>query len=124
MIRISQLKLDVNHDEKQLVSKICKQLHINETMLQSYQIQKMSIDARKKPQIFYIYVVDVEVNNEKQVLAKIKDVTIQKVVKEPYVFSCAGDKKLANKPVIVGSGPAGLFCAYMLSKYGYCPILL
>ena len=124
MIRISQLKLDVNHDEKQLVSKICKQLHINETMLQSYQIQKMSIDARKKPQIFYIYVVDVEVNNEKQVLAKIKDVTIQKVVKEPYVFSCAGDKKLANKPVIIGSGPAGLFCAYMLSKYGYCPILL
>ena len=124
MIRISQLKLDVNHDEKQLVSKICKQLHINETMLQSYQIQKMSIDARKKPQIFYIYVVDVEVNNEKQVLAKIKDVTIQKVVKEPYVFSCAGDKKLTNKPVIVGSGPAGLFCAYMLSKYGYCPILL
>ena len=124
MIRISQLKLDVNHDEKQLVSKICKQLHINETMLQSYQIQKMSIDARKKPQIFYIYVVDVEVNNEKQVLAKIKDVTIQKVVKESYVFSCAGDKKLTNKPVIVGSGPAGLFCAYMLSKYGYCPILL
>ena len=73
MIRISQLKLEVNHTEKQLVSKICKMLHINQDMLKSYEIQKLSIDARWKPQIFYIYVVDVQVNNEKQVLSKIKD---------------------------------------------------
>ena len=83
MIQISQLKLEVNHNEKQLVSKICKTLRIGEAALKSYQIQKMSIDARRKPQIFYIYVVDVEVNNEKQVLAKIKDNTVQKIVKKP-----------------------------------------
>lgn len=124
MIRISQLKLDVNHNEKQLVSKICKMLRINETMLESYQIQKLSIDARKKPQIFYIYVVDVVVSNEKQVLSKINDNTIQKIEKKPYVFTCTGTKKLSQKPVIIGAGPAGLFCAYMLSKAGYCPILL
>lgn len=124
MIRISQLKLEVTHSEKQLVSKICKQLRISEDMLQDYQIQKMSIDARKKPQIFYIYVVDVKVNNEKQVLSKVKDNNVQKVVNEPYIFSCTGDKKLSKRPVIIGSGPAGLFCAYMLSENGYCPILL
>ncbi len=124
MIRISQLKLEVNHTEKQLVSKICKTLRINEDMLTDYQIQKLSIDARKKPQIFYIYVVDVKVNNEKQVLAKVKDNNVQKIVKDPYAFVCSGKEKLPFRPVVIGSGPAGLFCAYMLSQNGYCPILL
>ena len=126
MIRISQLKLEVNlnHTEKQLVSKICKILHINQDMLKSYEIQKLSIDARWKPQIFYIYVVDVQVNNEKQVLSKIKDKNVQKVEKAPYVFSCTGTEKLNYPPVIIGSGPAGLFCAYMLAQNGYKPVLL
>lgn len=124
MIRISQLKLEVPHGEKQLVSKIAKQLRINETEILSYEIQKLSIDARKKPQIFYIYVVDVKVNNEKQVLSKIKDNTVQVVEKKNYIFNCTGDAVLTNRPVIIGSGPAGLFCAYMLSQNGYCPILL
>ena len=124
MIRISQLKLDVNHTPIQLVEKICKILRISEETLESYEIQKLSIDARKKPQIFYIYVVDVLVRNEKQVLAKVKDNTISKIEKKPYVFECKGTKKLNNRPVIIGSGPAGLFCAYMLALAGYCPIIL
>ena len=124
MIRISQLKLEVNHTEKQLVSKICKVLHINQDMLKSYEIQKLSIDARWKPQIFYIYVVDVQVNNEKQVLSKIKDKNVQKIENKPYIFSCTGTDKLNQPPVIIGAGPAGLFCAYMLAQNGYKPILL
>ena len=124
MIRISQLKLEINHSKEQLVSKICKTLRINEGMLIGYQIQKMSIDARKKPQIFYIYVVDVEVNNEKQVISKVKDNNVAVVMNKPYAFLCSGDKKLSLRPIVIGSGPAGLFCAYMLSENGYCPILL
>ena len=124
MIRISQLKLEVNHTREQFVSKICKVLRINGDMLLEYQIQKMSVDARKKPQIFYIYVVDVKVNNEKQVLAKVKDNNVQKIEKEPYVFPCIGKKKMLHRPVVIGSGPAGLFCAYMLAENGYCPIVL
>ena len=124
MIRISQLKLEVPHNEKQLISKIAKQLRIKETDILSYEIQKLSIDARKKPLIYYIYVVDVKINNEKQVLTRVKDGSIQLVRKNPYVFSCTGEKMLSNRPVIIGSGPAGLFCAYMLSQNGYCPILL
>ena len=124
MIRISQLKLEVNHTEKQLVSKICKVLHINQDVLKSYEIQKLSIDARWKPQIFYIYVVDVQIKNEKQVLSKNKDKNVQKVEKTPYFFSCTGTEKLNYPPVIIGAGPAGLFCAYMLAQNGYKPILL
>ena len=124
MIRISQLKLEVPHNEKQLTLKIAKQLRIKESDILSYEIRKLSIDARKKPQIYYIYVVDVEVNNEKQILLKIKDATIQPVENKPFIFKCSGKKMLSERPIIIGSGPAGLFCAYMLSQNGYCPILL
>lgn len=124
MIRISQLKLDVTHTEEQLKAKICKLLHISEDALESYTIQKLSIDARKKPQVFYIYVVDVRVRNEKHVLSKNKDNTIFKIENTPYVFKSTGTKELVSKPVIIGAGPAGLFCAYMLAEAGYCPIVL
>lgn len=124
MIRISQLKLEVSHTKEQLVNRICKLLHISEKEVHSYNIQKMSIDARKKPQIFYTYVIDVSVLDEKKVLSKVKDNSISKVEVKPYTFKISGTKTLDNRPVIIGSGPAGLFCAYMLSENGYCPILL
>ncbi len=124
MIRISQLKLEVNHTKEQLENKICKLLHISEKEMHSYSIQKMSIDARKKPQIFYTYVIDVNVADEKKVFSKVKDNSISKVEYNPYTFLINGTKKLDNRPIIIGSGPAGLFCAYMLSENGYCPILL
>lgn len=124
MIRISQLKLDVMHTKEQFINKICKLLHISEKELLSIELRKMSIDARKKPQIYFIYVVDVNVADEKKVLSKVKDNSINKVEDIPYTFFVSGTKKLGHRPVIIGSGPAGLFCAYMLSENGYCPILL
>lgn len=124
MIRISQLKLDVMHTKEQFINKICKMLHISEKELLSIDIRKMSIDARKKPQIYFIYVIDVNVADEKKVLAKVKDNLISKVEDTPYTFFVSGTKKLGHRPIIIGSGPAGLFCAYMLSENGYCPILL
>ncbi len=124
MIRISQLKLDIGHSEKQLVHKICKLLRIGNEELIRYEIQKLSIDARKKPQIFYIYVIDVLLKNEQEVLKRNKDASIQKIEKKPYVFPVTGEKEMLKKPVIIGSGPAGLFCGYMLSENGYRPIIL
>ena len=124
MIRISQLKLEVNHSKQQLEYKICKSLRIHENALKGYQIQRLSIDARKKPQVFYIYVIDVEVDNEQLVLSKIRDNNIQKVSEKPYIFEVIGKREITHKPLIIGSGPAGLFCAYMLAENGYCPVLL
>ncbi len=124
MIRISQLKLEADHSEEMLLNKICKILHINKNGIESYCIQKMSIDARKKPQIFYSYVVDVKVSNEKQILEKNKDSNVCKADMITYSFPTLGNKELETRPVIIGMGPAGLFCAYMLAQNGYNPILL
>ena len=123
MIRIGQLKLQPDHTEKDLLQKLAKTLHISERDIVSYQIKKQSIDARKKPDLKFVYTIDVTVQNETQVLKKQKGNTVSLVKETPYVFKAIGKMKMQNRPIIIGSGPAGMFCAYMLAQHGYRPIL-
>lgn len=128
MIRISQLKLEVHHTEADLRAKILGLLRIREDELISYTRKKQSLDARRKPQLFYVYTIDVKVKNEngiKKHFRKQKHSNIQFQPEEkPYSLCACGTKPLAHRPVIVGTGPAGLFCGYELARLGYCPILL
>ena len=123
MIRIGQLKLQPDHTEKDLIQKIAKTLHISEREIVNYQIKKQSIDARKKPDLKYVYTVDVTVQNEIQVLKKQRNNSFALVKDIPYVFKTIGEKEMKHRPIVIGSGPAGMFCAYMLAQYGYRPIL-
>ncbi len=123
MIRIGQLKLQPNHTGQDLLDKIAKTLHISVHDILRFEIQKQSIDARKKPDLKYVYTIDVSVANEKQVLKKQKSGDITQVTYTPYIFQASGTQKMTERPVIIGSGPAGLFCAYMLAKHGYKPII-
>ena len=126
MIRIRQLKVSIEKDTKyELIKQIIKKIKIKETELLDMKISKKSLDARNKPNLFYIYEVDIKVNNEEKVLEKnYKDKDILKTPIEEYIYPTKGDKKLNNKPIIVGSGPAGLFCAYLLAELGYNPIII
>ena len=118
MIRVSNIKIDIlNDNEDNILNKLEKE--IKEKVI-SYKIIKKSIDARKD--IKFVYTFDVEVNNEEKVLRRNKNII--KTPKEEYVLNITGDKYLNNRPVIIGTGPAGLFLGYMLSKYGYKPILI
>ena len=119
MIRIRQIKLNI--DEDNLKEKIAKKLKIKETDIKKLKINKKSIDARKE--IKYIYEVDAEVPNEKYYLNK-NDKDILKTPNEKYEFKIEGKQTLKNKPVIIGSGPSGLFAAYLLSKHGYNPVII
>lgn len=123
MIRIGQLKLQPNHSEKELLQKIAKTLHVSENEIVNYQIKKQSIDARKKPDLKYVYTVDVTVRNEAQVIKKQKGNTVSIVKETPYVFQTLGQNSMKHRPIIIGSGPAGMFCAYLLAQHGYRPIL-
>ncbi len=124
MIRINQLKLKINHTEADLKKKIAKSLHANEDALLACEIKKQSIDARKKPDLYFVYTVDVSVKNESKVLKKIKDRNISHVEKKTYQLPESGNEKLLHRPVVIGSGPAGLFCANMLAVSGYKPIMI
>ena len=124
MIRIRQVEV---YFEKDSLEEIKKQtaikLKINESQIQFIRVNKKSLDARKKPHLKFIYEVDIEVRNEGQLLQRFnKDV--MKTPDEKYLFQITGTEKLNNKIVIVGAGPAGLFCAYLLAQNGYHPLII
>ena len=124
MIRIQQLKLPISHTKEQLLQKIARELKTGPEAIQTYQIRRQSIDARKKSQISYVYTIDVQVKQESHVLRRAKSSRIGQAKDVQYQFPAGGTKKLKSSPVIIGSGPAGLFCAYLLARHGFSPILL
>lgn len=118
MIRIDQIKIEVSElSVRRLESEICRILHINH--VPKYEIVKKSIDARKKPKLFYVYSVDV-LDTGIRVSPKLKNVRKYTPVKYEV---CTG-KSTQMRPVIVGMGPAGLFCAYLLSLSGIKPVII
>lgn len=118
MIRISDIKIGLDDTESDLRKKVLKQLGVKS--VKSFEISKKSVDARRKPDIYYVYSVDVEVDNEKNIAGKLKNAQIIK--KKPYVFPKG---EATEKPVVVvGTGPAGLMCALTLAQNGYKVIML
>lgn len=128
MIRINQIKLpaDCGDEEQALQKKAAKLLRVEASAILSLSIFRKSIDARKKPDIFMVYTVDVKVADEQKTVKKsgLKNGQIQLVTQKPYAFPTTGKNLSGDRPVIVGTGPAGLFCGYMLAKAGFRPVLL
>ena len=123
MIQISQLKLPVGHTEEELRRKIARELRCPDVPF-TYEILRKSLDARHKTAKLFVYTVIVKTADEKKVLRKAAGRNIEPYEKAAYVFPQPGTQSLPCRPVIVGSGPAGLFCAWYLAKAGYRPIVL
>ena len=123
MIRISQLKLPITHTESELKKKIAKTLRCGEKSF-SYEIIRQSLDARHKEDKKFVYTIEVSIENEKKILQKVHNNNIMLTNKKGYVFPKAGNRELSHRPVIVGSGPAGIFCAWYLARAGYRPLVL
>lgn len=121
MLRVSNIKLPIPHSSEDLERKIRKLLHYQGKM--EYAVIRKSLDARKKPQLYEVYTVHVTVEAEASVLRKCHTEQIQPIVVKKYEFPVS-DYQGKERPVIVGMGPAGLFCGYMLAKHGFRPILL
>lgn len=131
MIRINQIKIPIVHTneqsdltKEQLLDKAAKLLKINTDQIKILQIQKKSIDARKKPKLYFVYSLNVLVENETAVMKKVNDKNIMLIKEKKYEVPQKGVLELKHRPVVAGAGPAGLFCAYLLAKNGYCPILI
>ena len=118
---------DMIDSEEVLRKKAAAVLHIDAVQIRKVEIIKHSLDARKKPQIWQVYTLGVTLlheDMEAKIVKKCKNNNVTLVSGQAYTFPDSGSIRMNHRPVIIGMGPAGLFCAYMLAKHGYRPIVL
>ena len=125
MIRITDLILPFDHDEKDLRLAVLKTLDIDANKLNSLIISRSSLDARKKHAIRRVYTLQVETADEKQLLEKHeKNRKISRAPETKYINPILVRKMNGNRPLVVGTGPAGLFAGLILAEAGYSPLLI
>ena len=120
MIRINQLKLSVGHTKADMKKKAAKMMRIPEDKILSLVPVRQSLDARKKNELLYIYSLNATVSGkEGAVIKNAKNVNVVLNTEKPYRFPEHGQEPLCHRPVIVGFGPAGMFCGLMLARAGF-----
>ena len=120
MIRVRQIKIDVLKDNTDLVINLAmKKAGILKDNIISSKINKRSIDARYKDKIYYVYEIDFNLKNENNI--KLSN-DVAKIENEEYDYKPI-KKELSTNPIIIGSGPCGLFTAYMFADAGFKPIV-
>ena len=125
MIRITEIKLPLDHKPSDIIAAVIKKLGINATDLVEYTIFKRGIDARKANAILLAYTLDVTVKGETKVLAKLtKDPHVKLAPDTSYKFVAQAPENLETRPVVVGLGPSGLFAALVLAQSGFKPLVL
>ncbi len=127
MLRVNQIRVKPGQGEREILQKTARLLKLDAKEIAGMEVLRCSIDARKKPEIWCSYTVDVELEKpslEPGICKRLGQAFVSRVTRQDYHFPHSGDRPLAHPPVIVGMGPAGLFCAYYLALHGYCPIVL
>lgn len=117
MLRLENIKIREDLSDDDVVREACKKYQISFSDVEYYNILKKSIDARNKDDIFYNYTIDVKYTGK-------GGKEIKKVTKESYQIDINKKRKSEKRPVIVGAGPAGLFCALLLVQNGIKPIII
>lgn len=129
MLRLSQLKLPLDHDEEDLPKAVLRRLRIPAAQLLEWRLVKRSIDARRRDRIQLIYSVDVRVKSEAAVLRRHRanssvrpapDTRYHPVVQAP----ASGMDHSGSRPIVIGAGPCGYFAALLLAQMGFRPLLL
>jgi hypothetical protein len=125
MLRLTEVKLPLEHTEPDLRAAVLKRLGIPEGDLLGFTIFRRAYDARKRHAILFIYSIDAEVRHEAAVLKRLRDE--RNVLPTPdmnYRFVAHAPATLASRPVVIGTGPCGLFAGLLLAQMGFKPIIL
>lgn len=118
MIKLDQLKFQVDFNDDDILAECCQKLKINKSDIESFEIVKQAIDARRKPEVFYI--LNIALNLKNGLEAKFPDLNF--VINKKLL---SYEKVNSNiRPVIVGFGPSGMFCGLALAKMGLKPIII
>ena len=125
MLRLTELKLPLDHAADALRPAICQRLGIADGELLDFTIFKRSYDARKKSAIVLIYTLDLTVADEPALLKKLAgDRHIGPTPDTRYKFVAQAPAELKSRPVVIGTGPCGLLAGLILAQMGFRPIIL
>ncbi|ANG64201.1 hypothetical protein A8C75_18125 [Marinobacterium aestuarii] len=125
MIRLTNIKLPLDHDDAALTSAILTTLEISADQLQSFEVHRRGYDARKKSSIVLIYTLDVQTCQDAALLEKFAGHQLIKATPDmTYQYVAQAPAVLAERPVVIGFGPCGLLAGLVLAQMGYRPIIL
>nr|WP_315405842.1 NAD(P)/FAD-dependent oxidoreductase [uncultured Pseudomonas sp.] len=126
MLRITELKLPLDHPDEALREAIVQRLGISDDQLLDFTLFKRSYDARKKnTELLFIYTIDLTASNEAELLQKFADDhNINPAPDVSYKPVGQAPAELAERPIVVGFGPCGIFAGLLLAQMGFKPIIL
>lgn len=120
-VAVNNIRVSLDCDMECLRRTTAKKLKISTDSIKSFRILKESVDARRKSSVSLVYSVAVELADQLPITPGGDIRILEDLPEEPIL---PGSKKLTHRPIVVGSGPAGLFAGLILSRYGYCPLIL
>jgi uncharacterized FAD-dependent dehydrogenase len=125
MLRLTDLKLPLDHDDAALTAAILQRLAIEPADLTAYTVAKRSHDARKRGAIVLVYALDIDTPREAELLRRFSDdAHIQPTPDTDYHFVAKATARTEHRPLVIGFGPCGLFAGLILAQMGFRPIIL
>lgn len=125
MLRLTEVKLSLDHSETELKAVILRTLGIPEHELLGFLIRRRSYDARQSGEIMFVYTLDVETNNEATLLQRFRHSRhVMPAPDETYRYPVQAHANIKRRPVIIGTGPCGIFAGLSLARMGFKPIIL
>ncbi|EOB4961003.1 NAD(P)/FAD-dependent oxidoreductase [Vibrio vulnificus] len=125
MIRLTELRLPLDHEEGALLEAITAKLGISAEQVLSFSMFRRGYDARKKTNIQLIYTLDIEVANQDKLLAKFSnDPHVRETPDMEYKYVAQAPANLTERPIVIGFGPCGLFAGLVLAQMGFNPIIV
>jgi uncharacterized protein len=125
MLRLTELKLPLDHADDAIEAAVLKRLQIKPQDLIRCAVFRRAVDARKKAAIALIYTLDIDVKNEAAVLKRLagdRNLSVAPDVSYRFKTHASGDGVL--RPIVIGTGPCGLFAGLILAQMGFRPIIL
>tara|TARA_R110001583_G_scaffold105804_2_gene253833 strand:- start:2196 stop:3869 length:1674 start_codon:yes stop_codon:yes gene_type:complete len=125
MLRLTDIKLPLDHPTDAIEQTILQKLAITKAELVDFTVFKRGYDARKKNKILLIYTLDISTSIDEQLLEKFsKDPHVKLTPDMAYKFVAKAPEQLKQRPVVIGMGPCGLFAGLVLAQMGFNPIVL
>ena len=125
MIRLTNIKLALDHPDNAIADAILSRLSIDESQLINFTVFKRGYDARQKNNIYLIYTLDINTRCDEKLLTIFEHDNHVKVTPDmAYKFVSKAPIELEKRPVVIGMGPCGLFTGLLLAQMGFNPIIL